>query len=153
MIGLVTALTGRRVAPNARKAIVLVDGGVRAVAARLGEHALGFPDERLEFVEPLVRFVSFDPVVYRRFLSVVVTDSDPARLVFTGTVRGPGVTAGSSLAMWSVSPSAGVNLLLRTGQEIDIGGETLTVRVFDALKAPRKSMERRHSCRRPCLPA
>lgn len=124
MIGLIAALTGQRVPPTARKAIVLVEDKVKAVAARLGEQASGFDEG----------------AVYRRFISVVVTDSDPARLVFTGTVGGPGVTAGSSLGLWSVSPAAGVNLLLRTGQEIDIGGALLKVRAFDALKAPKKSM-------------
>ncbi len=127
MVGLVAALTGQRVQPTGRKAIVLVEDRVKAVAARLGEQASGFDEG----------------AVYRRFLSVVVTDSGPARLVFTATVSGPGVRAGSNLGLWSVSPAAGVNLLLRTGQEINApvegGTAVLKVRSFDALKAPRKS--------------
>jgi hypothetical protein len=123
-IGLIAALTGVPQKAPPRKAIVLLDGRVKAVVARLGEHAPGLEEG----------------VVYRRFLSVEVTDSDPARLLFTAIVTGPPVTARNNYGLWSVSTAKGVNLLLRTEDPVEVNGATQLVRSFEVLQAARKNV-------------
>jgi hypothetical protein len=124
MVGFIAALTGRRVTPANNKSIAVVDGDVRVVVARLGDPAPGFGGR----------------AVFRRFGSMVVTDSDPGRVVFTATVGGAGVRASNNTGLWSFSAATGTSLLLRKGGTIQAGDDTLTVRVFEALQAPRKSM-------------
>lgn len=124
MIGLIGTLTGRGVKPANRKVIGLADGNTRAVVARLGDKAFGIPGE----------------AVYRRFVSVVVTDSDPVRLLFTAQIGGKGVKARDNFGMWSFSKETGSTLILRKGGPVMITGEEYTLRTFDALQAPRKNM-------------
>jgi hypothetical protein len=95
------------------------------VVARLGTQAVGLPAG----------------VTYRSFKSVVVTDTTPGRVVFTGTVGGPTIKASDNLGLWSSSAATGtVSLVMRTGQAIKVGTGTLGVRSFSALAAPPKSM-------------
>ncbi len=117
-------LSGRGVKSASNKALVIADGATKTVVARLGGHAAGLGTN----------------VVYRRFLSMVVTDSDPARMVFTATVSGGGVKGSEDLGLWSVSATQEAKLLLREGQPIDVLGQTSNVRTFEALQAPTSSM-------------
>jgi hypothetical protein len=122
-IGLLTTLSGRGVTPATRKAIVAIDGGEKSMAARLGEAA-----------------VDYGGAKYRKFISMVVTDSDPARVVFTAMAGGPGINASNNIGLWSYSKANGTRLVFRKGGTIVIGDQTLTVRTFEALQAPRKNM-------------
>ena len=70
-------------------------------------------------------------------ISSVVPDTQDARLVFTATIAGNGVTPANHMGLWSVSPLGDVTLLLRTGGSIDIGaGHSVQVASFDALRSP-----------------
>ncbi len=124
MIGFIAALTGQGVKPPNRTVIARVENGDKTVVARLGNQAFGMADG----------------VTFRRFMSMVVTDSDPARIVFTATVGGPGVNGSNNVGLWSHSVANGTNLLMRKGGEIKVGGETLSVRTFEALQAPKKNI-------------
>lgn len=123
MIGLIAALTGRGTTPTTRKAVVRIDDGTKTVVARLGDQVPGLSAG----------------VVYRRFLSMVVTDSDPARVVFTATIAGRGVNASNNLGLFSHSVAFGTQQLTRKGNPILANGQTLTVRTFEALQGPKKS--------------
>lgn len=120
MIALMANLAGRAVTSRNRQAIVLRRNAENTVAARLGEPAPG----------------AGDGVVFRRFLSVVVTDAPEGRLVFTATISGPGVTARNNKGLWCVSPSGVVTHILRTGGNVNTGDATRQVRVLSALDAP-----------------
>ena len=124
MIGLIAALTGRGVTPANRQVIARVDAGAKSVVARLGDAATGMSTG----------------AVYRRFVSMVVTDTDPTRIVFTAVVGGPGVNGSNNMGLWSSSVEKGTTLLMRKGGPIKIGSDTLMVRSFDALQAPKKNM-------------
>lgn len=124
VIGLIAALTGQTANSPTRPAIVRIDAGMKTVVARLGDAAPGYGDG----------------VVFSKFMSMVVTDSDPARIVFSGTVRGPGVNGSNNTGLWSSSAEVGTQLLIRKGAPIVVGNETLTVRVFEALQAPKKNV-------------
>jgi hypothetical protein len=123
VIGLVAALTGKGAAGGKNKALVRIENGDKTLVARLGGDV---PD--------------YGPgVVFKRFMSLVVTDGDPARMVFTALVAGPGVKASDNVGLWSHSAAGGTRLVLRSGGTIQASGRTLTVRTFEALVAPKKS--------------
>lgn len=123
MIGLIAALTGRGVTRATNKALVRIENGTRTVAARLGDAAPGYGSG----------------VVFRKFMSMVITDSDPGRIVFTALVGGPGVNGSNNVGLWSIGTASGTNLVLRSGGTIQASGNTLTVRTFETLIAPKKS--------------
>lgn len=127
MIGLVAALTGQGVTKRSNRAVVQIrdnETNEKVVVARLGQVAPEIDGE----------------AAYRRFKSVVVTDTAEARILFTATVGGGSVTAKTNQGLWCVTPSGGVRLLLRSGSEIQIGGVPLAVKLFTSLEAPRANM-------------
>lgn len=119
MIGLVAALSGRNVPPAGRQAIFTHRDGATRMVARLSQPAAE----------------AGEGVTYQRFLSVVVTDTPQARLVFTATLRGAGVNGANKQGLWSVTPAGTVKLLLRTGSTITVGASPARVRTLDALQA------------------
>lgn len=123
MIGLIAALTGKDVKGPTNKALVRIENGTETVAVRLGDAAPGYGSG----------------VVFRKFMSMVVTDSDPGRMVFTALVGGPGVNGSNNVGLWSIKTGAGTSLVLRSGGTIQASGQTLTVRTFETLIAPKKS--------------
>lgn len=124
VVALMAALTGKSVTAATRQAILRSDAGLQTIVARLGDEAPGFGGD----------------AVFKRFVSMVVTDSDPARVVFTAVIGGPGITAASNLGLWSHSASGGTTLVMRKGGTIKIGADTPAIRVFETLQAPRKSV-------------
>jgi uncharacterized delta-60 repeat protein len=123
LVGFLAALSGHGVSPRNRTAIVQHRSGKTSVVARLGDPAPECgPD-----------------VTYRRFQSVVVTDTAQGQIVFTGIVGGKSVNARNSHGLWSVSATGEVKLLLRSDQLIKIDTATPKVRLFESLQARRAS--------------
>lgn len=116
----IAALTGRGVTPANRTAIFESRNGVRRTVARLGEPAAE----------------AGPGVTYRRFKSMVVTDTTAGQVVFIGTMKGPGVTPKNNLGLWSTTSTGDVKLLLRSGQVTLVDGDTPTVRLFTSLMSP-----------------
>lgn len=123
VIGLIAALTGKAVRPDTRKAIMRLDTSGKTAVARLGDPVPGMAEG----------------VVFRRFISMVVTDDDQARIVFTAVVKGPGVTASNNVGLWSTDPDGRVVLVMRKGGPCVVDDQPLQVRSFQALQASRKN--------------
>lgn len=119
MIGFIAALKGTGVTPSNRVALIQDRSGTQSVVARLGDPAAEF---------------GTGPV-YRKFQSVVVTDTATGHMVFTGTTSGKNLTKKNRQGLWAISAAGTVKLLLRSDQPVKIGNDTPTVRVFQALVA------------------
>jgi uncharacterized delta-60 repeat protein len=104
-----------------RKAIVQVRDGVKKVVIAVGDPA---PE-------------CGEGVTLQRIQSVVVTDTPGGHIVFTGTITGKGLDKLSRQAMWSVSSSGVVKLLVRTNQSVVVNatGTQPKLRLFEALVA------------------
>jgi len=125
MVAMVAALTGRGVTPGNRKVIVQVrPNNQKSVVARLGEPAAD----------------GGTGVTYRKFQSVVVTDTYPGRILFTGTMKGPGVNGSNQQGLWCVGEDGVAKLLMRSGQELTIGATKPRIRLFTTLDAKRANM-------------
>lgn len=76
-------------------------------------------------------------ITIQRIQSFVVTDTPGGHLVFTGTLTGKGLDKLSRQAMWSVSASGNIKLLLRTNQPVVVnpGGSQPRLALFEALQA------------------
>jgi uncharacterized delta-60 repeat protein len=124
MIGFIAALTGQRVTGANRQAIIRMEGGQKSVVARLGEPAPGMGVG----------------VVYRKFISMVVTDTNPGRVVFTATVGGPGINGTNNTGLWCSSAARGTNVVMLKGSLVRIGTDVLSLRTFSTLQAPTKNV-------------
>lgn len=123
LVGFIAALTGRGVTPANRTAIFESRNGVKRAVARLGEPAAE----------------AGPGVTYRSFKAMVVTDTATGQVVFSGTMKGPGITPKNNLGLWSTTSTGDVKLLLRTGQVARVGDATPSVRIFTSLTAPTAS--------------
>ncbi len=124
MIGFIAALTGQHVTGANRQAIVRIEGGQKSVVARLGEPASGMGVG----------------VVYRKFISMVVTDTNPGRVVFTATVGGPGINGSNNTGLWCSSAARGTTVVMLKGGLVRIGADILSLRTFSTLQAPAKNV-------------
>lgn len=126
LVGLIAALKGqfglpspKPKAPQIRKTITQIRNGVPQVMAILEEQAPGCPTG----------------TVFKRFKSMVVTDTPRGQIVFTAIVGGGGAGKRDNLGLWCVTADGEVKLLLRLNQLINVPGGTPTLRLFDALTA------------------
>jgi uncharacterized delta-60 repeat protein len=120
MIAFIAALGGPGVTPKNRQVIMQHRGGVSTPVARLGNPAPG----------------TDDGVVYQRFQSMQVTDTEAGQIVFTGLLSGSGITPMNKQGLWSVDATGEVRLILRANQPLNVAGTTAQVRTFTSLQAP-----------------
>ncbi len=120
MVAFIAALGGPGVTPKNRQVIMQHRGGTSTPVARLGNPAPG----------------ADDGVVFQRFQSMQVTDSEAGQIVFTGLLSGSGVTPMNKQGLWNVDATGNVRLILRTNQPLTVGGTPAQVRTFTSLQAP-----------------
>jgi hypothetical protein len=120
-LGLVADASGEDGQEPARKVKVILrkSGDVKTVVAQTGKPAVGVTN-----------------ALYKRFLSVVVTDANPGRMLFTAVIAGPGVNARNNVGLWSVSDSD-TTLVLRKGLPISAEKGSPTILQIEALQASR----------------
>ena len=119
VIGWTATLSGPGVTTANNQALFFHQDGATALVVRTGQRI------------PQVNGAA----VFARFQAVAITDTVPARTLFTATLGGAQVKAAESGSLWSFSPRSGLNLLLRGGQKIETPNGVQRVRAFSALNA------------------